>query len=160
FRYLDRLLDILVQHEIVPVLQPVFQGFGWKGLGVAGRVVPPQEYARYCRYLVARYGARPAIYLVGAHGSGNEPQISAGGGEVQAWDCYEQPTGIHYRPHATNNASQDADWLDFQWCQTGHGGEDIPERVADMRHNTPVKAIANGEPTYERTRTEMTARGW
>ena len=70
FQYLDRLLGILQQHGIVPVLQPVFQGFGWKGLDVAGTVVPPREYARYCRYLVARYGARPAVCLVGADGSG------------------------------------------------------------------------------------------
>jgi hypothetical protein len=160
FQYLDRLVDILVEHEIVPAFQPVFQGFGWKGLGVAGTVVPPQEYARYCRYLVARYGARPAIYLVGADGSGEEPQIAAGGAEVHAWDCYAQPTGIHYRPHAHNRAHQDADWLDFQWCQTGHGGEHVPERVADMWRNTPIKAVANGEPTYERTRTDTIAPGW
>ncbi|MBN1579693.1 MAG: DUF4038 domain-containing protein, partial [Anaerolineae bacterium] len=100
FEVLDRLLAILVEHEIVPVLQPVFMGFGWKGMGVAGPVVPPAEYARYCRYLVARYGARPAVYLVGGDGSGREPQTAAGGAEVHAWDCYGQPTGIHYRPHA------------------------------------------------------------
>lgn len=160
FRYLDRLLQILVDHGIVPVLQPVFQGFGWKGLGVAGIVVPEAEYARYCRYLVARYGARPAVYLVGADGSGHEPQIAAGGAEVHAWDCYEQPTGIHYRPHGDNRASQEAAWLDFQWCQTGHGGEHVPERVADMRRNAPVKAVANGEPTYEHTGGEDVAPGW
>lgn len=79
FQYLDRLTAILVEYEIVPVLQPVFQGFGWKGLSVAGTVVPPAEYARYCRYLVARYGARPMISLVGADGSGYEPQIPAEG---------------------------------------------------------------------------------
>lgn len=160
FQYLDRLLEILVEHEIVPVLQPVFHGFGWKGLDVAGVVVPPAEYARYCRYLVARFGARPAIYLVGADGSGYEPQIPAGGEEVQEWDAYEQPTGIHYRPHADNRAWQDAGWLDFQWCQTGHGGEHAPERVADMWRNTPVKAVADGEPTYERTGTLDRATGW
>ncbi|MFG1688242.1 DUF4038 domain-containing protein [Nonomuraea sp. NPDC049269] len=160
FQYLDRLLDVLVEHEIVPVLQPVFQGFGWKGLDVAGTVVPPAEYARYCRYLVARYGARPAIYLVGADGSGHEPQIPAGGAEVHAWDCYAQPTGIHYRPHGDNRAWQDAEWLDFQWCQTGHGGEHVPERVADMWRNTPLKAVANGEPTYEQTRSATNAAGW
>ena len=79
FRTVDRLLDILVAHELVPVLQPVFQGFGWKGLDVAGRVVPPAEYARFCRYLVARYGARPTSYLVGADSPGTEPQVEAGG---------------------------------------------------------------------------------
>ena len=56
FQYLDGLIDILVAHEIVPVFQPVFFGFGWKGLRVAGPLLPLEEYARYCRYLVARYG--------------------------------------------------------------------------------------------------------
>ena len=70
FQYFDQILAVLSRYELIPVLQPVFHGFGWKGLGVAGPVVPPVEYARYCRYLVARYGARPAIYLVGADGAG------------------------------------------------------------------------------------------
>lgn len=160
FQYLDGLLATLVEHELVPVLQPVFQGFGWKGLDVAGTVVPPGEYARYCRYLVARYGARPAIYLVGADGSGDEPQIAAGGAEVQEWDCYEQPTGIHYRPHGRNRSHQDADWLDFQWCQTGHEGEHLAERVADMWRNQPAKGVANGEPTYEHSGLTGRGEGW
>ncbi len=160
FQYLDGLVEVLWEHEIVPVLQPVFQGFGWKGLDVAGTVVPPAEYARYCRYLVARYGAGPVVYLVGADGIGLEPQVEAGGREVHEWDCYAQPTGIHYRPHAHNDAHQEADWLDFQWCQTGHRGEHVPERVSDMWRNTPPKAVANGEPSYEHTRSARTAAGW
>lgn len=160
FQYLDRLIAVLVAHEIVPVLQPVFQGFGWKGLSVAGTVVPPPQYARYCRYLVARYGARPAVYLVGGDGSGYEPQIAAGGEEIARWDAYRQPTGIHYRPHADNRAWQDAPWLDFQWCQTGHSGEHVPERVADMWRNTPAKGVANGEPTYEHGGRPGRAAGW
>ncbi len=160
FQELDRLLAILLEHEIVPVLQPVFQGFGWKGLRVAGTVVPPTGYARYCRYLVARYGARPAIYLVGADGSGEEPQAPAGGEEIEQWDAYGQPTGIHYRPHAANRAWQEATWLDFQWCQTGHSGEHVPERVADMWRNMPIKAVANGEPTYEHGGKPGRAAGW
>ena len=141
------------------MLQPVFFGFGWKGLDVAGPVVPPAEYARYCRYLVARYGAGPVVYLVGADGSGKEPQVPAGGEEIERWDCYGQPTGLHYRPHADNAQCQDADWLDFQWCQTGHTGEHVAERVADMWRNTPAKGVANGEPTYEGTRSPDMARG-
>lgn len=160
FRRLDGLLDVLVDHAIVPVLNPVFHGFGWKGLDVAGTVVPAGEYARYCRYLVARYGAAPVIYLVGADGWGTEPQIAAGGEEIQAWDCYRQPTGIHYNSSADNRAFQQADWLDFQWCQTGHFGVHAPERVADMWRNTPPKAVANGEPSYERTASEEMAADW
>jgi hypothetical protein len=160
FRTLDRLMAVLVEHEIVPVLNPVFHGFGWKGLDVAGPVVATDEYARYCRYLVARYGAAPVVYLVGADGWGTEPTIAAGGAEVHAWDCYGQPTGIHYNSSADNRAHQDADWLDFQWCQTGHFGVHAPERVADMWRNTPPKAIANGEPSYERTADDNMAAGW
>jgi uncharacterized cupin superfamily protein len=160
YKYLDRLIDILVEYEIVPVFQPVFQGFGWKGLSSAGNVVPPEEYARYCRYLLARYGARPAIYLVGGDGSGYDPQVPAGGEEIERWDAYHQPTGIHYRPHADNCAWQNASWLDFQWCQTGHRGEHIPERVADMWRNTPAKGVANGEPTYENSGVPGKAEGW
>jgi hypothetical protein len=160
FQAFDELSAILVAHGIVPVLQPVFMGFGWKGLRVAGPEVPPDEYARYCRYLVARYGARPAIYLVGGDGSGYEPQVAAGGEEIARWDCYGQPCGIHYRPHGDNRAHQDAAWLHFQWCQTGHNGEHIPERVTDMWRNTPARGVANGEPTYEHGGTWGRAAGW
>ncbi len=160
FEKLDELIAVLVEHEIVPVLQPVFFGYGWKGLNVAGPAVPPSEYARYCRYLVARYGAGPAIYLVGGDGTGEEPQVAAGGSEVHAWDAYAQPTGIHYRPHARNRACQDAEWLDFQWGQTGHSGAHLPERVADMWRNEPAKGVANGEPTYENMGALGRAAGW
>lgn len=160
FQAFDVLRDILLAHDIVPVLQPVFMGFGWKGLDVAGPVLPPTDYARFCRYLVARYGAGPVIYLVGGDGHGNEPPVAAGGKEIHGWDCYAQPTGNHYRPHCVPDAHQAADWLDFQWCQTGHQGEHMPERVAEMRHSTPLKAIANGEPTYENTTVLGHAAGW
>ncbi|WP_406449203.1 DUF4038 domain-containing protein [Streptomyces sp. NBC_01622] len=160
FQYLDRLTGILRDHGIVPVLQPLFHGFGWKGLRVAGPVVPPQEYARYCRYLVARYGAAPTVYLVGADGEGGEPQIAAGGAEIGRWDGYGQPCGIHYRPHSANRAHQSESWLHFQWCQTGHMGGHVQERVADMWRNTPPKAVANGEPTYENTGRPGRAAGW
>lgn len=160
FEYFDKLHAILIEHEIVPILQPVFQGFGWKGLRVAGKEVSNADYARYCRYLVARYGASPAIYLPGADGIGAYEQIAAGGKSFEANDCYEQPTGIHYQPHTRATSHQDASWLDFQWCQTGHGGEHAPQRVAEMWLATPHKAVANGEPTYENTEFEGRASGW
>ena len=160
FAALDEIVRILRRAGLVPVLQPLFFGYGWKGLRVAGPVVPPEEYARYCRYLVARYGAAPIVYLVGADGSGWEPQVAAGGAEVHRWDDYAQPTGIHYRPHSPADAHQDAEWLDFQWCQTGHEGEHVPERVAVMARAEPTRAVANGEPTYENSGRLGKASGW
>jgi hypothetical protein len=160
YQYLDHITDTLVEHGITPIWQPVFHGYGWKGLDTAGAVVPPQEYARYCRYLVARYGARPAIYLPGGDGAGTEPQVEAGGREIHDSDAYGQPTGIHYRPHHRNDVHQDAVWLDFQSCQTGHTGDHVPDRLATMWAHQPPKAIINGEPSYEHTGRRGVAEGW
>mgnify|MGYP006277605847 FL=1 len=157
FDELDRLIDILRGHGIVPVIPPVFQGFGWKGLDAAGRRVAPDQYARYCRYLVARYGSGPVIWLVGADGSGEEPTVESGGETIHACDAYAQPTGIHYAPDARFDSHQSSEWLDFQWCQTGHRGQHHPERLMWMSCQTPSKAVANGEPTYERP---GLAAGW
>ncbi len=164
FQMFDRLTGILVAHGIAPVYQPVFHGYGWKGRRVAGNVASAEDYARYSRYLVARYGARPAIWLVGGDGPATDPaivaQLDRAGQEIEKWDAYRQPTGIHYSPHALNRTHQDKDWLDFQWCQTGHNGEHVAERVADMWRNTPIKAVANGEPTYENIGKTGSGAGW
>jgi hypothetical protein len=160
FEYFDKLHQVLIEHEIVPILQPVFQGFGWKGLRAAGKAVPADEYARYCRYLVARYGASPAIYLPGADGVGTYEQIGAGGKEIEAVDGYAQPTGIHYQPHTRATSHQDEKWLDFQWCQTGHGADHAPQRVAEMWLTTPAKGVANAEPSYENNEVPGRASGW
>lgn len=160
FRELDALVAILRAHGIAPVFQPVFHGYGWKGLDTAGNVIPPDEYARFCRYLVARYGAGPAVWLVGGDGIGDAPGLGPGGEAIEAWDAYEQPTGMHYAPHGKTDSFQAADWLDFQWAQTGHNGEHLPEVAMALYHQRPVKASANGEPSYENMGAEGRAAGW
>ncbi|MEN8226995.1 MAG: DUF4038 domain-containing protein [Bacteroidota bacterium] len=174
FQTLDSLIDILVDHGIVPVYQPVFHGFGWKGKDVLGWTIDPEEYARYTRYLIARYGAMPAMWLVGADGNGKNNGVAEGGMETEAWDAYQQPAGIHYNPFDDyspefmpesscfhyNMSFQDANWLDFQWCQTGHNGEHLFHKVEKMYHNLPVKAVANGEPTYEGIHEPSYGSGW
>jgi hypothetical protein len=164
FQKMDQLIGILVRHGIAPVYQPVFHGYGWKGRDVAGVVVSAEDLARYCRYLVARFGARPAIWLVGGDGTATQAsiidQLDRAGQMIRHWDAYRQPIGIHYAPHALNRTHQDKEWLDFQWCQTGHSGEHRPDRVADMWRNLPIKAVANGEPTYENIGETGRGAGW
>jgi len=160
FQYFDELRNVLLAHGIVPVYQPVFHGFGWKGQNVLGQKMSAEEYARYCRYLVARYGAKPAMWLVGADSHGRNDGVQEGGETIEEWDAYRQPTGLHYSPKASNDAFQDAPWLDFQWCQTGHGGRHRTDRVRAMYTNLPVRAVANGEPTYEGINEPARAAGW
>lgn len=176
FQYLDSLMQILVDHGIVPVYQPVFHGFGWKGKTVLGPTADPDEYARYCQYLVARYGSMPAFWLVSGDAHGLDPGVKPGGEMVEKWDCYQQPTGIHYNPADDflpswargdssrcfhyNRSYQDEPWLDFQWAQTGHDGLHLYHKVERMYDNKPVKANLNGEPTYEGMGNGKNGLGW
>lgn len=177
FQYLDLLTQILIEHEIVPVYQPVFHGFGWKGLDVLGNVAVPEEYERYCKYLLARYGSEPAFWLLAGDNGGKDPGVKEAGEMMELWDAYRQPTGLHYNPsddyvadwaknnplkHAMhfNKTFQAESWLDFQWAQTGHGTEHLYHKVERMYDNMPIKAVANGEPTYEGMNDGKNGLGW
>ena len=176
FRYYDSLVQILIDHEIVPVYQPVFHGFGWKGLQVLGNNINPEEYVRYTKYLLARYGSMPAIWLIAGDHNGKDPGVKESGEMLQKWDCYQQPVGIHYNPcddylaswaggdrsHCfhNNKSYQDKEWLDFQWAQTGHDGKHLYHKVERMYENLPIKAVANGEPTYEGMGNGQNGLGW
>lgn len=174
FQYLDSIINILLAHQIVPVYQPVFHGYGWKGQNVLGWDMDANEYSRFTQYLVARYGARAAMWLVSGDSDGKNTGVLEAGETVEKWDAYQQPTGIHYNPYDEahpdwgngskgahyNKVHQEKEWLDFQWCQTGHGGEHLYHKVEKMYHNMPVKAVANGEPTYEGIREPGNGSGW
>jgi hypothetical protein len=176
FQYYDSLIQILIEHEIVPVYQPVFHGFGWKGLQVLGSNINPQEYVRYTKYLLARYGSMPAIWLIAGDHNGKDPGVKESGEMLQKWDCYQQPVGIHYNPcddylaswasgdrsHCfhNNKSYQDQEWLDFQWAQTGHDGKHLYHKVERMYDNQPIKAVANGETTYEGMGNGKNGLGW
>jgi hypothetical protein len=118
---------------------------------------------------------RPAFWLVSADGTGRERLTEPAGIVTFEWDAYGQPTGIHYSLFCDrlanwsddlqhgfhyNRTHHDAEWLDFQWAQTGHGGEHLPYKVFNMYDNLPVKASANDEPTYEQISRPDNATGW
>jgi hypothetical protein len=177
FQTLDSMINILIENGIVPVYQPVFHGFGWKGLDVLGNIIAPEEYVRFCKYLLARYGGMPAMWLLGADNDGNDPGVAESGEMLEKWDCYRQPTGIHYSPCGDyvaewsvgnplkrclhwDKSHQDKEWLDFQWTQTGHDGIHNTSKVWRMYNNQPTKAVANGEPTYEGMGNGINGLGW
>ncbi len=177
FDYLDSIISILIDNEIVPVYSPLFHGFGWKGLNVLGNEVDADEYVRFCKYLLARYGSQPAIWLLSADNDGRGPGVAESGEMLEAWDCYSQPTGLHYNPCSdylapwaneftkarcfhNDSSYHSASWLDFQWAQTGHNGEHDFKKVWRMYNYSPIKAVANGEPTYEGMGGGRLGLGW
>ena len=160
FGRVDGLLDILVAHDLVPVLSPVFQGFGWKGLDVAGTVVPPEDYARYCRYLVARYGARPAVYLVGADGAGRSRRWRPAARRcTPGTPTASRPASTTARTPPTAPTRTPTGWTSSA-ARPATTAEHVPDRVADMWRNTPAKGVLNREPTYEHTGEPGRGAGW
>lgn len=176
FQTLDTITEILISHEIVPVYAPLVHGYGWKGKTALGSIVDPEEYSRYCKYLLARYGCNPALWLISVDNNGFSPGVKPAGETLEKWDCYKQPVGLHYNPwdnHLAkwakqgdpccfhfNKTYQDEVWLDFQWAQTGHDGIHIYYKVEGMYENEPVKANMNGEPTYEAMGGGKNGLGW
>jgi Protein of unknown function (DUF4038)/Domain of unknown function (DUF5060) len=176
FQTLDSIVSILIEHELTPLYAPTAHGYGWKGESTFGPNLEPTEYARYCRYLVARYGSTPAFWLVNLDGSGRKPSIKPGGEAIDKWDAYEQPTGMHYSPNddwlATwangdstccfhyNRVYQSDEWLDFQWAQTGHDGKHLYHKVQRMYDEKPTKANMVGESTYEAMGDGKLGLGW
>lgn len=177
FQALDTIIQVLIDHELVPVYAPFAHGYGWKGETAIGSQLGPGEYARYCKYLVARYGSQPALWLINLDGNGLAPGVKAGGQIIEEWDTYGQPVGLHYSPYDDwlaswapkgdstccfhyNRTYQDEPWLDFQWAQTGHDGVHLYHKVRRMYDNKPTKANMNGESTYEAMGEGKLARGW
>ncbi len=176
FQALDGLVRILVDHELAPLYAPVAHGYGWKGATAIGPGLPASEYARYCRYLVARYGSMPAFWLVSLDSNGLAPSVEPGGEAIERWDAYRQPTGLHYSPYDDylagwakpgsdccfhgNRTHQGEPWLDFQWAQTGHDGKSLYHKVQRMYDVTPVRAVMNGESTYEAMGQGTLGLGW
>ncbi len=178
FQTLDSIISILHDHEILPVFAPLTHGYGWKGKGSLGPTAPGDEYARFVKYLLARYGSKAACWLLSLDGHGDAPGVVPAGETLEKWDAYKQPTGLHYNPcddflatwavntndsrHCFhyNRKHQDAAWLDFQWAQTGHDGLHLYHKVERMYDNKPTKAAMNGEPTYEKMSEGKHGLGW
>lgn len=177
FQTLDSLLSVLHDHEIIPVFAPLAHGYGWKGKNSLGPTALGDEYARFVKYLLARYGSKPVCWLLSLDGHSDAPGVIPAGEMLEEWDAYKQPTGLHYNPcddflasWATsadslhcfhyNRKHQDAAWLDFQWAQTGHDGKHLYHKVEKMYDNKPTKAVMNGEPTYEKMNEGKHGLGW
>ena len=177
FQTLDSLINILVGHGLTPVYAPFAHGYGWKGETAIGGEVIPEEYVRYCRYLVARYGSTPALWLINLDGNPkNVPGVKPAGEAIEKWDAYGQPVGLHYSPYddwlATwargdstccfhyNRIYQGEPWLDFQWAQTGHDGKHLYHKVERMYEAKPTKANMDGESTYEGMGEGKLGLGW
>ena len=102
----------------------------------------------------------PTVFLVGADGTGEEQGIGPAGARSRPGTRTSTPSGSTTGRTRPTARTRTREWLDFQSCQTGHDGDHTPDRLATMWGHRPVKAIMNGEPTYERSGRPDKATGW
>jgi hypothetical protein len=159
--YFD-MADLRIQHLVDRGIAPCIVGCWGYYLPILGMA----RMKRHWRYLIARWGAHPAIWCLA--GEGTMPYYLAADKErdramqktgwtdlaryVRATDPFHRPITIHPSDSARNTV-EDASVLDFDMLQTGHGDRaSIPNTVklvtASRAANPPMPVI-DGEVCYE-----------
>jgi hypothetical protein len=147
----DRRLEHLIEAGIVPA---IVGGWGWHmpSVGV-------EKMNRHWRYLIARYGAYPVVWVVGGEAGGLE--WTAVARYVRNLDPYHRPATAHPYSSARQSLTDDA-VLDFDMLQTGHGGGwgapigeyagvalNTVAKVTSHYSKMPPMPVLVGEVTYE-----------
>jgi hypothetical protein len=146
FEYADRRIKHLVEAGIVPAIVGGWGRGDCNGMQMAGVA----GIKRHWRNLIARYGAYPAIWIIGGESGGLEWTEVAR--YVRKIDPYRHPATIHPF-NSARQAVTDESVIDFDMLQTGHGDWEaaraaIPKLKAACAR-TPVMPAVIGEYCYE-----------
>jgi hypothetical protein len=114
---------------------------------------------RHWRYLIARYGAYPVVWVVGGEAGG--PEWTAVARYVRNLDPYHRLATAHPYSSGRQSLTDDA-VLDFDMLQTGHGGGwgapcgeyagvavNTVAKVTSHYSKTPTMPVLVGEVVYE-----------
>jgi len=145
FEYSDRRIKHLADAGIVPAIVG-----SWGRGDCNGMLVGIDGLKRHWRNLIARYGAYPAIWIIGGESDG--PQWTEVARYVQQIDPYHHPATMHPGESGRNSVT-DETVIDFDMLQTGHGDWDkargaIPKLKAAYDRTPPMPAMI-GEYCYE-----------
>jgi hypothetical protein len=151
FAHADRRIEALIDAGIVPA---IVGGWGWHmpSIGV-------ETMNRHWRYLIARYGAYPVVWIVGGEAGG--PQWTEVARYVRVTDPYGRARTAHPYSSGRQSLGDDA-VLDFDMLQTGHGGgwgaacgdwggaaANTVAKVTSHYSKTPPMPVLVGEVVYE-----------
>ena len=151
FDYADRRISHLIESGIVPA---IVGGWGWHmpSVGV-------EKMDRHWRYLVARFGAYPVVWVVGGEVGGKEWTSVAR--SLRDLDPYHRMSTAHPYNSARNSMTDDT-VIDFDMLQTGHGGGwgapigdyagvaiNTVSKVTSHYSKLPTMPVVVGEVTYE-----------
>ena len=154
FRRLDRHFDAAAEEGLVSAPVVLWAG-GHPG---PGKSLPQDQCIVLARYIVARYGAHPVVWLLGGdgqYGGANAPKWQAIGraayGERPAWVVTLHMGGQTWCAPDFRREP----WYGFHGYQSGHGDGD--DQIRWLLRGTPAKdwasephhPVVNLEPNYE-----------
>jgi hypothetical protein len=158
FRRMDQKFDALNERGLVaaPVLLWALTSKDQESPGVA---LSTEDAIQLARYMVARYGAHQAIWILGGDGEYR-------GAAAERWKAIGRAVFPEGRPHhpATLHPRgmndpwpeyQDEPWLGFFMYQTGHGSDarkwrwNATQGPATGWKLEPPHPVVDGEPNYE-----------
>ena len=150
----DRRIKLLVENGIVPAM---VGGWGWNTSCISNEIIGGREkwFNRHWRYLIARYGAYPVVWIVA--GEMRHPYLNDVAKYVRENDPYHHLTAMHPPgvPEMQSGRKVVADeaLVDFDFLQTAHNDwSSAPITVSQVTMSyakTPPMPVVNGEVVYE-----------
>ncbi|MCX6926818.1 MAG: DUF4038 domain-containing protein [Verrucomicrobia bacterium] len=155
FAYADRRIKHLVDHGMVPA---IVGAWGWHTRAISNETIDGGRgkwFYRHWRYLIARYGAYPVIWIVA--GEMRHPYLVDVAKYVRKNDPYKRlatmhPPGVPEMQSGRKALNDDA-LVDFEFLQTAHNDwASAPitvSQVSSSYSKTPAMPVVNGEVVYE-----------
>jgi len=154
FSSADRRIRHLVENGMVPAM---VGGWGWNTACISNEVIGGREkwFNRHWRYLIARYGAYPVVWIVA--GEMRHSYLNDLAKYVRTIDPYQHLTAMHPpgvpEMQSGRKVVVDEALVDFDFLQTAHNEwASAPITVSQVTMSyskTPPMPVVNGEVTYE-----------
>lgn len=161
FQYLDKLIEITVNANLVPVLTAIWFDVV-KGTHPEWNInspftFTPEQARRISRYLAARYGAWGTVWFVSADTDYETDEVigvyRATVEGLREGSACRPLLSMHLAGVRTTSPLLNAEeWLDFHTFQTGHGREcrDFVVNCAQEDYRlAPPRPIVNGEGLFD-----------
>jgi hypothetical protein len=156
FEHVDAIVENANARGIVVGMLPTWGDKFNRKWGVGPEIFTPENAEAFGRYIGRRYADASVVWILGGDRLPEEEAdfavIEAMARGLKAGDDGRHLVTYHPWGGASSaGAFHEADWLDFNMHQSGHGEPDCASFQATFRdyRRSPVKPVLDGEPCYE-----------
>ncbi|MCO6479452.1 MAG: DUF4038 domain-containing protein [Phaeodactylibacter sp.] len=156
FEHVDFIVDQAERQGLYVGMLPTWGDKVFKVWGVGPEIFTPENAKAYGEFLGRRYKDKPIIWILGGD-RWIETDRHREIWNAMARGLEKGDGGNHlmtYHPSGWQTSAtwfHEAEWLDFNMHQSGHGGRNTPNWQFTQKtyRMTPVKPTMDGEPCYE-----------